>query len=94
MHSTTQDQPLDKRCRGAHPERIVVGDEIFIRNDISAARLGESERSHNRRDKQGAPYQYFGNIKYRPERRLNAFILNGVIEHKPQPPKRPRKTRC
>jgi hypothetical protein len=71
-------QPLDKRSRAAHPEQINVGDEVFVRNDLSAAAFGESERSHNRRDRDGAPYEYFGNVKYRPQKRFADFILSGI----------------
>jgi hypothetical protein len=75
---TSTVQPLDKRCREAHPERIVVGDETFERNDIRAKNLSMSERSLNRGDARGAPWIMLGNVKYRPLRQHDAFILAGI----------------
>jgi hypothetical protein len=85
------EQRLDPRRREVHPERIIVGDEVFIRNDIQAKQLGESERSLNRGDKDGAPYRFFGGVKYRPEKRYAAFVLNGIQERKPQPQRKQSK---
>lgn len=73
-----QEQALDPRRREAHPEQIIIGDETFDRNDISAKRYAESVRSHNRRDKEGAPYLFLGGVKYRPRERLAAHILRGI----------------
>jgi len=87
----TSEQPLDPRRREAHRERIVVGDEVFIRNDIKAKELGESERSLNRGDKRGAPYRFFGGIKYRPERLYAEFVMRTVQVRKPQSKKKARK---
>jgi hypothetical protein len=88
MDSTTQDQPLDPRDRRAHPERIVIGNETFERNDIRAKNLCMSERSLNRGDAQGAPYAFLGGIKYRPVERHDAFILASIQQRKPQPKRR------
>jgi len=85
------EQPLDPRCREAHPERITIGGETFVRNDILAREQGESERSLNRGDKRGAPFRFFGGVKYRPQRLHAEFIMNTVQVRKPQPPKRPQK---
>jgi hypothetical protein len=74
---------LDPRRREAHPERIVIGDEVFIRNDIQAKQLGTSERSVNRDDKHGAPYRFFGGVKYRPEKAYAEFILSSIETDKP-----------
>jgi hypothetical protein len=82
------ERPLDRRRRQTRPERIVVGDEIFTRNDVLAARYGFSERTLNRGDAQGAPFRYFGGVKYRPEKRYDAFILSGIKQT--EPPKRRR----
>ena len=82
----TDEQPLDPRCREAHPERITIGGEVFVRNDIKAKEQGESERSLNRGDKRGAPYRFFGGIKYRPLR-LHAEFIMRTIQRKPQSPK-------
>jgi hypothetical protein len=51
MDSETNDQPLNPRRREAHPEVIVVGGFTYERNDITAKKYGESERSLNRRDR-------------------------------------------
>jgi hypothetical protein len=93
MQNAETDQPLDKRRRELHPERITVGSTIFERNDVTAARLGETERTMNLRDKKGAPFAYFGNIKYRPLPDYDEFILSGIRRQQPLPPKRrnPRK---
>jgi hypothetical protein len=80
--------PLDPRCRNAHPEHITIGDEVFDRNDISAERYSESERSHNRRDREGAPYLMIAGIKYRPRGRLATHVLSTIQQHRPELPKR------
>ena len=89
----TNEPPLDPRCREAHPERITVGGEVFIRNDVLAREQGESERSLNRGDKRGAPYRFFGGIKYRPERLHAEFIMRTIEMRQPQPRKQSRKRR-
>jgi hypothetical protein len=86
------EQRLDPRRRDAHPERITVGDEIFVRNDIKAKELGESERSLNRADRHGAPYRFFGGVKYRPQRLHAEFIMRTIVR-KPPPSKRSQKKR-
>jgi hypothetical protein len=87
---TTPTQPLDKRDRRSHPERITIGGETVERNDICAQRLCMSERSLNRGDARGAPFVFLGGIKYRPVERHDAFILSSIQVRKPQPPKRRR----
>src|SRR5215831_15322822 len=88
---TTTEPRLDPRRRELKPERITVGGEVFIRNDILARSLGESERSLNRGDARGAPYRFFGGIKYRPERLHAEFIMRTIQVREPQPHKRPQK---
>jgi hypothetical protein len=83
---------LDPRRRELHPERITIGDEVFVRNDVRAKECAMSERSLNRGDREGAPYRFFGGVKYRPEKRHNAFLLETIQVHKPQPSRR-RKAR-
>ena len=80
----TTEQRLDPRRRETHPEQIVVGDETFVRNDKMAEKHGVSERTVNRGDRDGAPYRFFGGIKYRPQGRYDQFILNSIREGKPQ----------
>jgi len=86
------EQRLDPRRRELHPERVVIGDETFLRNDIQAKQLGCSERSVDRGDKLGAPYLFIGGIKYRPERRYADFVLSRIQIRKP-PPRSQRATR-
>lgn len=95
MDSNTEtDQPLDKRRREMHPERITVGSTIFERNDVTAARFGVTERTLNTGDKKGAPFQYFGGVKYRPLADYDAFILSGIRRQQPHQPKRHRRSRA
>lgn len=91
MDTNTQNQTLDKRCREAHPERIEVGGKVLERNDVAAAKLGESERSANRRDRLGAPYIFISNIKYRPQPDYDNFVLRGIQQHKPDRPNAKRR---
>jgi len=83
---------LDPRRREAHPERIAIGDEVFIRNDIQAKQLGCSERTVNRDDRRGAPYRFFGGVKYRPEKAYAEFILGSIETDKPPPQWRKQHT--
>jgi hypothetical protein len=93
MPTATKDQPLDPRCKEAHPECIVVGDETFVRDDVLAKQYGRSQRTQARDDAKGAPYLYIAAIKYRPLKKYEAFILSGIQERRPEPPKRRRRTR-
>ena len=93
MDSIAPDQALDKRRKEARPERIVVGDEVFERNDITAKRYGGSERTVNRGDKLGAPYRFFNGVKYRPVKRYDDFILNSVVVQNNADPKPRRRKR-
>jgi hypothetical protein len=89
MDTNTQEEPrIGRRRREAHPERIALGDKIYERNDVAARKYFESERSLNRRDKKGAPYQFFGGVKYRPQPDCDNFILAGIQVRKPPSPKR------
>ena len=63
------DNTLGIRRKKSRPERIVVGDETFERNDITAKRYGGSERTINRGDRDGEPFRFFNGIKYRPMKR-------------------------
>ena len=75
---------LGNRRKKSRPERIVVGDETFERNDITAKRYGGSERTINRGDRDGAPFRFFNGIKYRPMKRYDAFVLSTIQELKPR----------
>jgi hypothetical protein len=93
MDNSVPARPLDKRRKQARPERIVVGDETFERNDITAQRYGSCEKTINRGDRLGAPFRFFNGVKYRPMGRYDAFILSTIQQIKPQAPKRNRQTR-
>ena len=91
MDNTAAEQPTDKRRRETHPEKITAGDIIYERNDVTAKRYGETERSVNNRDKDGAPYRHFGNIKYRPQPEYDRFIASRIRRHQSPQPKRRRR---
>ena len=91
MQNTEADPPKDKRRRDTRPERIVVGDKVYERNDITAARFGQTVRTLDKRDQHGAPFQYLGGVKYRPQPDFDQHILSGIRSQKPlQQPKRRR----
>jgi hypothetical protein len=91
--TTTPTTAHKDRHRDARPERIIVGDEVFIRNDVLAREHAISERTLNRSDKDGAPYRFFAGVKYRPERRYSEFVLRGIVEKRPERRRPPlRKT--
>jgi hypothetical protein len=82
-------EPKDRR-RSARPERLVIGDEEMVRNDVIAREEGACEKTVNRRDKDGAPFLYMAGVKYRPIRRYHQFLL-GLIQSRNQPPLRRRR---
>jgi hypothetical protein len=77
----------DRRRRSNRPERMVIGGEEMVRNDVVARDEGSCERTVNRRDKLGAPYIYIAGVKYRPIKRYHEFML-GQIQVRNQPPKK------
>ena len=89
MQTETEQITRDKRCRDMHPETIQMGHVRWLRNDLYAAKLGETERTLNLRDRRGAPSREFGGIKYRPEADMDAFLLSDV----PKPPTKRRGRR-
>jgi hypothetical protein len=76
------------RRREMRPERISLGDQDAVRNDVLAKEQGVSERTLNREDKDDAPYMYFGGVKYRPERDYRAFLVSRIKHKKPAAKKR------
>jgi len=90
---TSTKQRLDPRSLEAHPERIVVADETFLRDDKMAEKHGVSKRTQQRGDRDGAPYRFFGGVKYRPERRYDQFILGSIQIRQSPPHKRIQKKR-
>jgi hypothetical protein len=91
-NAANETHPIDKRCREAHPEYIRAGHITWERNDITAKRYGETERTTNGRDKHGAPYRHFGGIKYRPLPDYDEFIASGIRRQQPLRPKRRRRS--
>src|ERR1700722_10191882 len=89
-NAANETHPIDKRCREAHPEYIPAGDTTWERNDVTARRYGETERTTNAGDKHGAPYRHFGGIKYRPLPAYDEFIASGIRRQQPLQP-RPRR---
>src|SRR5262249_48510663 len=88
---TSPKRRLDPRSLQAHPECIVVGDEKFLRDDKMAEKHGVSKRTQQRGDARGAPYRFFGGVKYRPERLYADFIMCTVEMRKPQSQRKARK---
>jgi len=75
------------RPRVERPERIPLGDDTLIRNDIHARGFGSSERAHNRGDSDGAPFVIVAGVKYRPERGYQEYLA-GRIQRRGQKPAR------
>jgi hypothetical protein len=73
--------------RAGKPERIDIGTDELIRNDILAGEHGVSERTLNRGDAKGAPYILIGGVKYRPRRGYREFIA-GIVRRVPMPKRR------
>ena len=61
--------------RTERPERLLIGGEQMVRNDVVAREEGACERTINRLDSLGAPYIYIGGVKYRPIERCHKFML-------------------
>ena len=92
MSATDTDRSkLDVRRREMKPARIVIGGKAYLRNDVQAEAAGESVKTQDKRDALGAPYCFFGGVKYRPEKEYGEFIA-AQIRTKNQPPQRQRRT--
>jgi len=83
MSDLASNAPRNSRRRESRPERISLGDEELVRNDIIAKDHGTSERTVNRGDAKGAPYTYIGNVKYRPLKAYRQFLASGIKQIKP-----------
>jgi hypothetical protein len=77
----------ERRRREARPERITIGGEDFVRNDVVAEKYKTTERSINRGDMKGAPFLILHGVKYRPEDQYDEFLKAQIIV-RGQPPKR------
>ena len=69
------------------PERIDIGDDHLVRNDLIAKEQGTSERTINRSDAYGAPFTYVGGVKYRPIGAYRQFLASR-IQRRGQPRQR------
>jgi hypothetical protein len=79
--------------RSARPERIDLGEDVLIRNDVIAKEEGRSERDLNRGDKDGDPFTYVGNCKYRPQRGHREFMISKIRRLNPPRPVQRRRLR-
>jgi hypothetical protein len=84
----------EARARGRHPrssrpERINLDGDEAVRNDLIAKEQGTSERTVNRGDADGAPFIYFGGVKYKPLKAYREY-LSARIQRRNQPPRRQR----
>jgi hypothetical protein len=71
---------VGRRGRSSKPERIpMAGGDTAVRNDIVALEVGETERTLNKGDREGAPYVYFGGVKYRPINEFRAFRSSKIV---------------
>jgi hypothetical protein len=77
---------MDRRCRAAKPERIDIGTDVLVRDDIFAKEKGVTTRTLGRDDAHGAPFTYHGSIKYRPEKQYHQYMASRIQVRKP--PKR------
>jgi hypothetical protein len=78
-------EQLDPRSRLSRPERIPLGDDVGIRDDIMAAQLGVITKTLSSYDRDGAPYLMVGNVKYRPERAFNEYLRSRIkVKGRPQ----------
>ena len=77
-YTITASTVRDSRCKTSRPERIAIGDDTWVRNDVQADSEGRSERSLNEDDARGAPYAFIGNVKYRPLKRYHEWQTRGI----------------
>jgi hypothetical protein len=76
--------PMDKRRRAARPEQITIAGEVYLRNDVFAAKLHCCEATLNGWDKEGMPFLRALGTKYRPETEAEDFLSGLVQRHKPK----------
>jgi hypothetical protein len=69
------------------PERISLGDDELVRNDLLAKQQGGSERTLNRGDAKGAPFILVAGVKYRPLKQYLEWLA-GQIQVRGQPSQR------
>jgi hypothetical protein len=92
MSSDTQIIPATAgRRRSKRPERIDLGDDEAVRNDILAKEEGTAERTLNRADKHGAPFLFIGGVKYRPYRAYKQYLASRIQRKNQAEPQRGRR---
>jgi hypothetical protein len=64
--------------RESRPERIDLGNDTGIRNDIVAREYGVTERALNSDDADGAPYIIYKKVKYRPIGAYRAYLAGKI----------------
>ncbi len=85
---TTAPAPVLSPRRAERPEKIDIGTDVLVRNDILAKEQGASERTLNRADAEGAPFIKIAGVKYRPLRQYQKFLAAQIVV-RGQPPVRP-----
>jgi hypothetical protein len=81
--NTALPEHRDSRCRVSRPERIDIGDDTLVRNDVKAGEEGRSDASLNAEDSFGAPYTYVGGVKYRPEKLYREYRMSRIRQATP-----------
>jgi hypothetical protein len=73
--------------RSERPERLVLGGEEMVRNDVLANDLHTSVHAIDSGDRDGAPYIKLFGIKYRPLRLYHEYLLRQIrVCTQPPPP--------
>jgi hypothetical protein len=89
---SSPDLKADPRRRDRRPERINIGSDELVRNDLIARELGTSEKTLSRGDKKGAPYTLIGNVKYRPIAAFRAYLAPQIRTQSQPSERRSRRT--
>lgn len=76
--TTIHPKNADAPRRAQRPERIDLGDDEGLRNDLVAREQGVSERTVNWGDAFGAPFIMIGGVKYRPIRAYRQFLTSQI----------------
>jgi hypothetical protein len=88
---SSSDIKVDTRRREMRPERINIGDDELVRNDLIAREQGTCEKTVDRGDRKGAPYTYVGGVKYRPIKAYRKFLAAQVRIQSPPSERRSRR---
>jgi hypothetical protein len=80
-----------RRARETHPERIDLGNDTAVRNDLIAREQGATIRTVDRDDARGAPYILIAGVKYRPINAYRAFLAGKVVVRNQKSARRKRR---